>query len=515
MFNRTVNRIVVIFSFMGMVLTGCAGSVKAETDEQNVPSVETAFEPKITLVYEAEDAQHTGKVFAVANPALQGYSGISYVEGFEEDADACIFTVEVPEDGFYDLNFISAGMGGEKHNYVFVDEESVGTVYVDKTEFMDSVLERVYMTAGSHAVKISKYWGWISLDCLKITDSKPIDASIYNITTPLCNPNASEEAKRLYSYLCDIYGKQFLSGQTCDEGPYGKEMQVIKKTTGKMPAIVSMDFIDYTTSRAANGTEGHTTEYAIAAWENGHIVAFHWHWTTPEKYITGDWFSSFYKEHTNIDLEKIMNGQDEEGYELLMQDMDVIAKQLAVLRDNNVPVLFRPLHEASGGWFWWGNAGAESYKKLYITMYEKFTNEYGLDNLIWVWNGQDADWYPGDEYVDIIGEDIYPGERVYTSQISKYLNAATNYSKENKLVYMTENGCIFDPDLAIRDGAMWGMWSTWQGDFVAKNTAIHTLSETYTEESMLIKAYEHEAVVTLDELPDLTTYPIREEWNNG
>ena len=100
------------------------------------------------------------------------------------------------------------------------------------------------------------------------------------------------------------------------------------------------------------------------------------------------------------------------------------------------------------------------------------------------------------------------------SQISKYLNAATNYSEEPKPVYMTENGCIFDPDLAIRDGAMWGMWSTWQGEFVAKGTAIHTLSEQYTEESMLIKAYEHEAVVTLDELPDLKSYPIREEWKD-
>lgn len=511
MLNHLVNRMTFVIGLMAIVLTGC-GEIKqdnAEKQEETKP-----HEPKVTLVYEAEEAKGMGKVATVVNPRLKNYSGNSYVEGFEEDADACIFQVEIPEEGFYDLNFISAGMGGEKHNYVFVDEESIGTVYVEETEFTDSVIDRVYMTAGSHEIKLSKYWGWISLDCLKITDSAPIATSVYEITTPLCNPNASEEAKRLYSYLCDCYGKQILSGQTCDAGPYGKEVQVIKKTTGKMPAVISMDFMDYTTSRAANGTEGHTTEYALAAWENGHIVSFHWHWTTPEKYITGDWFASFYKEHTNIDLEKIMNGQDEEGYELLMQDMDVIAQQLTILRDAHVPVLFRPLHEASGGWFWWGTGGAESYKKLYITMYEKFTNEYGLNNLIWVWNGQDADWYPGDEYVDIIGEDIYPGERVYTSQVSKYLNAATNYSDETKLVYMTENGCIFDPDLAIRDGAMWGMWSTWQGEFVAKNTAIHTLSEQYTEESMLIKAYEHEAVVTLDELPDLKNYPIREEWNN-
>ncbi len=131
-----------------------------------------------------------------------------------------------------------------------------------------------------------------------------------------------------------------------------------------------------------------------------------------------------------------------------------------------------------------------------------------------MWNGQDAAWYPGDEYVDIIGEDIYPGEKVYTSQISSYLNAAKNYSNERKLVYLTENGCLFDPDLARRDGAMWGMWCTWQGEFVAKNTAIFTLSEQYTEKSMIKKVYEDKDVLSKEDLPDLRTYKIRSS-NNG
>lgn len=127
-----------------------------------------------------------------------------------------------------------------------------------------------------------------------------------------------------------------------------------------------------------------------------------------------------------------MDGEDKEGYDLLMADIDAIAEQLLILKEAKVPVLFRPLHEASGGWFWWGASGPEAYKELYRLLYDRLTNEYGLDNLIWVWNGQDAEWYPGDEYVDIIGEDIYPGERVYQSQIASYLNAATNYSTENK-----------------------------------------------------------------------------------
>ncbi|MDD6811595.1 MAG: glycosyl hydrolase [Lachnospiraceae bacterium] len=509
--NRKLKAICTTACIAGILLAGCESNTNNNEVDDQAQADEAQFTPSISLIYQAEEAVFTGNVKAVKNDdTLSGCTGTGYVDGFEEDTDACIFNVEIPETNFYDLNFVSASAGGEKYNYISVDGEETGTVYIEETNYSDSVLQRVYLTEGIHEIIIRKYWGWIYLDKLEITDSAPLDASIYEVTAPLCNPEASEEAKKLYSYLCDIYGTKILSGQTCDQGPYGKEIQVIKKTTGKTPAVLAMDFMDYSPSRAANGTQGHTTEYAIDFWNNGGIVAFHWHWTVPQKYITGDWAGSFYKDNTNIDLAKIMNGEDKEGYELLMSDIDVIAQQLKVLQEAKVPVLFRPLHEASGGWFWWGTAGPEAYKKLYIAMYDKLTKEYGLNNIIWVWNGQDADWYPGDEYVDIIGEDIYPGERVYASQISAYLNAAQNYATETKLVYMTENGCVFDPELAKRDGAMWGMFCTWQGDFVAKDMAIFSLSEKYTEESMLKKAYEDEDVITLEDLPDLKSYPIRE-----
>lgn len=498
---------------MSIMAAGCAvkGDINRgkEGEQGEMEEVKSAFVREAVGVYEAEDAVWTGNVKVVSNPTKKGYSGTGYVEGFEEETDTCIFTVTIPEDGFYDLNFRSASKGGEKHNYVSADGEQLGTVLVQDEDFTDSGLNRVYMAAGEHKVGISKYWGWISLDYLEVLTAEPIDPSLYEVSADLCNPNASEETKRLYSYLCDIYGEKFLSGQFCDTGQNGKEFQVIKKTTGKTPAVLGLDFIEYTPSRVENGSTGRATDYAIDFWNDGGIVTFCWHWNAPSKYLTGQWFSGFYTDSTNINLAKIMNGEDTEGYELLMKDVDAIAAQLLALEEGGVPILWRPLHEASGGWFWWGASGADAYKQLYILLYDKLTKEYGLDNLIWVWNGQDAEWYPGDEYVDIIGEDIYPGERVYTSQASSYLNAAKNYSKETKLVYLTENGCLFDPDLARRDGAMWGMWCTWQREFVAKDTSIFTLSEQYTEESMVIKVYEDKDVITREDLPDFSTYEIR------
>jgi mannan endo-1,4-beta-mannosidase len=500
----------------GIIVTagGCGKEQMNTNDHATMAAAsskeEDRIESKTSVIYEAEDAKLSGNVTAVAKPSKAGYSGTGYVEGFEEDADTCSFSVVITKDGFYDLDFVSASSGGEKENYVTIDGERIGTVYLDQATFSESVLERVYLTAGTHMVEYSKYWGWVSLDSLRVSESALIDPSIYQVSAKLSDPDASEETKRLMSYLCDIYGTSFLSGQYCDSGMYGKEFQVIQKTTGKTPAILGLDFIEYTPSRVTNGSVGHATDYAVDFWEKGGIVTFCWHWNAPEPYLTGQWYSGFYTEYTDINLEAIMNGSDPEGYELLLRDIEAIAQELLILQDAGVPILFRPLHEASGGWFWWGAKGAEPYKQLYILLYEQLTQTYGLHNLIWVWNGQDKEWYPGDAYVDIVGEDIYPGEKVYASQISKYLEVV-GYADSVKPVYLSENGCIFDPELAKRDGAMWGMWGTWGGEFVAKDTSIYTLSEQYTEEAMLQKAYGDENVITMDELPDFSAYPIRTE----
>lgn len=489
-------------------LNGCGQQSSAEPD---VPETETqtkeAYVPEIVGTYEAEDATFQGNV--KKESSRDGYSGNGYATGFSEDGDACIFSVEISEPGFYDLGFATSA-NDYKENYVSVDGEQIGTIASTEKTFTETFLSRIYLEQGSHDIEVSKYWGWIDLDYLVVQTSEPLDASIYEVSAELVNENATENTKRLMSYLADNYGTNILSGQYSPDGMYGKEYAVVKDVTGQTPAVLGLDFIEYTPSRVAHGSSSNATDLAIAYWNAGGIVTFCWHWNAPEKYLTGEWYSGFRTEATNIDLAKIMNGEDEEGYNLLLQDIDVIALQLLILQDAGVPVLWRPLHEASGGWFWWGAAGPEAYKQLYILLYDKLTNEYGLNNLIWLWNGQDAEWYPGDEYVDIIGEDLYPGEHVYTSQINKYLEAV-HYPSENKMVVMSENGCVFDPMLAVRDGAMWGFWCTWCSEFVAKDIAINSYSEQYTEKEKLKEFYNNEVVITLDEIPDLTTYPIREE----
>jgi mannan endo-1,4-beta-mannosidase len=506
--KRVMMAVLAVTAIMGNVCScgtqrAGTGTATVETESQT----KETFVPEVVGTYEAEDAACSGNVKKA--DSRKGYSGSGYVSGFSQDGDSCTFEIQISENGFYDLGFATAA-GDYKENYVSVDGEQLGTITSEADSFSEVFLSRVYLEQGAHRVEVSKYWGYIDLDYLVVQTSAPLDSSIYNVSAELINKNATDNTKRLMSYLADNYGTNILSGQYCQDGMYGKEFTVIKNETGKTPAILGLDFIEYSPSRVAHGSTSSATELAIAYWNAGGIVTFCWHWNAPEKYLTGEWYSGFRTEATDIDLAKIMDGEDEEGYELLMEDIDAIATQLQVLQEAGVPVLWRPLHEASGGWFWWGASGAEAYKKLYRLLYDKLTNEYGLNNLIWLWNGQDVDWYPGDDYVDIIGEDLYPGEHVYTSQVNKYLQAV-NYTDAKKMVVMSENGCVFDPSLAIRDGAMWGFWCTWGTEFVAKDIAIYTYSDQYTEKDKLIEFYNNEAVITQDEIPDLITYPIREE----
>lgn len=82
------------------------------------------------------------------------------------------------------------------------------------------------------------------------------------------------------------------------------------------------------------------------------IISFQWHWFSP---MGGqERTSTFYTNNTNFNLSKaIVSGTDENLATL--RDIDAIAVQLKRLQSQNIPVLWRPLHEAGGKWFWWGS----------------------------------------------------------------------------------------------------------------------------------------------------------------
>lgn len=465
-------------------------------------AVSAMAEDAALITVEAE----TGELLGGARVSSDGKK----VENLTTAGDGVTVTIAAPETGFYDIIVRAASIGGGKTNYVDVDGERMGEIVTDSAVAQDCALERVYLEAGPHEVSVIGFWCWITIDSVSLRASEALPEDLFDVDPTLVNPNATENARRLMHYLTDSYGKVVLSGQYCDKGAYGTENSAIASVTGgEYPAVLGLDMIEYSPSRAAHHRPGElmTTEYAIRYWEQGGIVTYCWHWNVAEKYHKDIWWQGFYTDYVSIDLGAIMAGEDPEGYDLLMADIDAIAVELGKLQDAGVPVLWRPLHEASGGWFWWGASGPEPYVALYRTLYDRLVNVHGLNNLIWIWNGQDAAWYPGDEYVDIIGEDIYAGERVYTSQLQRFLNAS-RCTQARKMIVLSENGTIPDPDLLFRDGVPWGFFCTWGGEFV---TANGRYSGRYTEESMLQKVYASDLVVTRGELPDLKNYPLPEE----
>ena len=462
-----------------------------------------------SLTVEAESGTFSGSAAARELPEA---SGGGYVNGVNLEGDELKMSVDVEYSGFYDMNFLTMGSEGRVNN-VLVDGLKVGDITTNTpAQFGDTPLNNIYLEKGTHDISITPSWGYIDIDCLILkAASSPITEDTYKVEPVLTNPNADDNTKRMFKFLCDVYGKYSLAGQYADEGRASSEMEKITAKTGKSFAVLGLDVGNYSLGSKAHGTESRTVEYAYDWYQNaGGIVQLCWHWTTPEEYAKNDtsnpWYSSFYKEGSNLDLDKIMNGEDEKAYQLLMDDIDNMANELARLRDAGVPVLWRPLHEASGGWFWWGNCEAESYIKLWNVMYDKMTNEHNLTNLIWVWNGQNPEWYPGDETVDIHGWDIYAGNHVDSSQSGRFADMAANYGTKTKLIALTENGCVMDPDKVMNDNARWLFWGTWSNPFTMKLGVV--LNEEYTTNDLLIKAYNHERVLTLDELPDIKNYPL-------
>ncbi|CDE78402.1 glycoside hydrolase family 26 [Ruminococcus sp. CAG:353] len=478
-------------------------------DISDYPLTKSDVPADFSLTVEAESGKLEGNAKANDFPDA---SGGAYVNGVNVEGDALTMTADIEYSGFYDMNFLTMGSEGRVNN-VLVDGMKVGDITTNSpAEFGDTLLSYIYLDKGTHEITITPSWGYVDIDCLILTAAAtPITEDTYKVEPTLVNPNADENTKRLYKFLCDIYGKYSLAGQYADEGRASSEYEKITAKTGKTFAVLGLDMGNYSLGSKAHGAESKTVEYAYDWYKNaGGIVQLCWHWTTPEDYAvnSGDqpWYSSFYKEGSKLDLDKIMNGEDDAAYQLLMDDIDNMANELARLRDAGVPVLWRPLHEAAGGWFWWGNCEPESYKKLWNVMYDKMTNEHNLTNLIWVWNGQDPAWYPGDETVDINGWDIYAGNHVDSSQSGRFDDMATNYGTKTKLIALTENGCVMDPDKVFNDNARWLFWGTWSDPFTMKLGVV--INDEYTTVELLTKAYNHERVLTLDELPDLQNYPL-------
>ena len=202
---------------------------------------------------------------------------------------------------------------------------------------------------------------------------------------------------------------------------------------------------------------------------------------------------AFYKADTEFDA---TNATVEGTWEnkVFTEDLKNAAAYLKLLRDADIPVLWRPFHEAAGGWFWWGKDAA-SFKSLWIAMFNYFKTE-GLDNLIWVWTteGNHADWYPGDQYVDIVGRDVYNKETA--DCVSEYTSIAENYG--NKIVSLSECGTVGLISEQWASGARWSWFMPWYDGTNEDGSPVVHADEAWWKDAM-----SQEFVVSREELPSM------------
>lgn len=308
--------------------------------------------------------------------------------------------------------------------------------------------------------------------------------SVLHAETParvLSNPDASPEARALYRYLWTLYGTRTLTGQQeqnfTSKGAR-QELDYIESVTGKLPAILGFDYILPEDQKPVN-------ERATAWHQSGGIVTLCWHWGAP------DVGSGYENSKKNFDVAKALTPGTRQN-RLMMEQMAHVGDLLAVLRDRKVPVLWRPFHEFSGDWFWWGKHGPEAFKALWRLMYNDYVGRRGLNNLVWVlgWAGQNVDpaYYPGRDIVDVVGADIY---------VHDHGNLAPMFAKVKAIVGDTlpiclhENGPIPDP-VTLGPNADWLWFMTW-----------HTRWLTDPEQNapdLLRSYYNSDRYVTKDEL---------------
>jgi mannan endo-1,4-beta-mannosidase len=165
------------------------------------------------------------------------------------------------------------------------------------------------------------------------------------------------------------------------------------------------------------------------------------------------------------------------------------------------------MHEASGKWFWWGYSGPKACVALYKLLFQRLTGTHGLNNLIWVWTTDEAgdalDWYPGDEYVDIVGRDYYyyPREANHGSLVASFEKVKELYDGK-KIVTLSENGSIPHPDSLVSDGAGWSYFMPWYGDYTMDGWAHDNTAADWN--SIMNNAY----VITLDKMPGWDKYVV-------
>jgi mannan endo-1,4-beta-mannosidase len=301
------------------------------------------------------------------------------------------------------------------------------------------------------------------------------------------NPHATPEARALLAYLGSISGKGTIAGQHNYPNVGARWTDMAYDLTGKYPGLFGGDFgfsagedKDSVLSRPA------MIEEVKRQYQNGAIIALTWHEVRPTDDEPVTFRNSVQGHLTDHEWKELLTPGSPLNRRWCAQ-VDVIAGYLRQLRDAHVPVLFRPYHEMGGNWFWWGGRpGKDGSAALYRQIYDRFVNVHHLDNLVWVWNGNNpgskgeafADYYPGANYADVVSIDIY-GEfktQYYTDALAL---------AGGKPIALAEVGTMPSPEV-LDQQPRWTYFMVWS-EFIQEATPLERAKAVYNAPRMLTR----------------------------
>lgn len=277
----------------------------------------------------------------------------------------------------------------------------------------------------------------------------------------LIDKEATAETKALYKNLKELAQTKVLYGHQ-DDLAYGYSWWAesgrsdVKEVTGSYPAVYGWDVgdirqIDKTTN-LDNIEWDNMKRWIKEGYERGGIITISWHMNHP---VTdgNTW------DKTPAVAAIIPGGEQHEKFKGWL---DVFADFVSDLKGESgeaIPVIFRPYHEHTGSWFWWGEeqTSVEDYITLWRFTVEYLRDEKGIHNLLYAYSPDNQagrefsnymNKYPGDDYVDVLGMDDYgsmngrdPSE--FSNELAWLVEEA---EKRNKIAALSETGVEAIPD---------------------------------------------------------------------
>lgn len=233
----------------------------------------------------------------------------------------------------------------------------------------------------------------------------------------------------------------------------------VKRVTGDYPAVYGMDLGD-TEHRSEVNLDSvpfaDMKSFVQQVWSRGGVITFSWHVDNP---LTG---SNSWDVSSDKVVASVLPGG--EKHDEFRGWLDNLAEFLASLKDDQgvaIPVIFRPWHEHTGSWFWWGQnlCTTEEFIVLWRYTFDYLCGEKNIHNLLFAYSSggdinsmeQYLERYPGDEYVDIIGFDYYQmadaANSSFRDNVSRVLGIVTEAAvAHGKLAALTEAGYEGIPD---------------------------------------------------------------------